>query len=197
MNCRNFILSTIVAAAGMAPVSGHALTLRECSLEATPAAPSEIVSERSGQTYLTLSADGKNVVRCDYKTGRQEAVVMSTVNLRDCDVKSWDGFILSPNEKLMLLYTDVEPVYRHSFKASYYVYDIARNNIKKLSENGLQEIPSFSPDSRMVAFVRDNNIYVAKLDYGKEVAVTKDGKRNEIINGVPDWVYQEEFGMLS
>ena len=78
MNCRNFILSTIVAAAGMASVSGHALTLRECSLEATPAAPSEIVSERSGQTYLTLSADGKNVVRCDYKTGRQEAVVMST-----------------------------------------------------------------------------------------------------------------------
>lgn len=72
-----------------------------------------------------------------------------------------------------------------------------RNNIKKLSENGLQEIPSFSPDSRMVAFVRDNNIYVAKsLDYGTEVAVTKDGKRNEIINGVPDWVYQEEFGML-
>lgn len=197
MNCRNFILSTIVAAAGMASVSGHALTLRECSLEATPSAPSEIVSERSGQTYLTLSADGKNVVRCDYKTGRQEAVVMSTANLRDCDVKSWDGFILSPNEKLMLLYTDVEPVYRHSFKASYYVYDIARNNIKKLSENGLQEIPSFSPDSRMVAFVRDNNIYVAKLDYGTEVAVTKDGKRNEIINGVPDWVYQEEFGMLS
>lgn len=93
MNCRNFILSTIVAAAGMASVSGHALTLRECSLEATPAAPSEIVSERSGQTYLTLSADGKNVVRCDYKTGRQEAVVMSTANLRDCDVKSWNGFI--------------------------------------------------------------------------------------------------------
>ena len=94
------------------------MTLLECSLEATPAAPSDLVSERSGQAYLTLSADGKNVVRCDYKTGRLEAVVMSRAKLRDCDVKSWDGFILSPNEKLMLLYTGVEPVYRHAFKES-------------------------------------------------------------------------------
>lgn len=197
MNCRKFVLSSAVAAAVVMPSAADALTLRECSLEASPAAPSEIVSEQNGLTYLTLTADGKDVVRCDYKTGRQEAVVMSTDKLRGCGVKAWDGFILSPNEKLMLLYTDVEPVYRHSFRASYYVYDIARNNIKKLSESERQEIPVFSPDSRMVAFVRDNNIYVAKLDYGTEVAVTKDGKPGEIINGVPDWAYQEEFGMLS
>lgn len=197
MNCRKIIVATIVATAFATQIGNATVTLRQCSLEATPSAPSEMVSEQDGQTYLMMSSDGREVVRYDYKTGKQVAVVMSNANLRNCDVKSWDGFILSPNGKLLLLYTNVQSIYRHSFKASFYVYDIARNNIKKLSENGDQEIPAFSPDSRMVAFVRDNNIYVAKLDYGAEVAVTKDGKRNEIINGVPDWVYQEEFGMLS
>ena len=193
---RAILISAIVAASS-ATVGAQKLSLRECSLETSPAAPAQYVSEQSGETYLSLSDDGKDVIRYDYKTGKQLAVVMSTAKLRDCDVESWEGFIVSPNEKLMLLYTDSEPIYRHSFKASYYLYDIARNNIRPLSENGMQEVPVFSPDSRMVAFVRDNNIYVAKIDYGTEVAVTKDGKKNEVTNGVPDWVYQEEFGMLS
>lgn len=193
---RLFVFS-FAAACGFASAASQELSLRECSLEAAPAAPSSMVSERSGATYLSLSADGKDVIRYDYKTGRQLAVVMATENLRDCDVDSWSGFIMSPDEKLLLLYTDKQPVYRHSFKAAYYIYDIARNNIKPLSESDYQEIPCFSPDSRMVAFVRDNNVYVKKIDYGTEVQVTKDGKRNEVINGVPDWVYQEEFGMLS
>ncbi len=173
------------------------LTLEECSLESRPSAPAEMISDSTGETYFMLSADGSCVERFDYKTGEKISDVMVSENLRDCDVTSWDGFIMSPNERLMLLYTDVEPVYRNSFKASYYVYDIMRNNIKPLSENGAQEVPVFSPDSRMVAFVRDNNVFVAKLDYGTELAVTKDGEKNKIINGVPDWVYQEEFGMLS
>lgn len=192
-------ISLAVAAAfsvfGMADAQN--LTLEECSLEARPSVPNEIVSDAAGDTYYMLSGDGSRVERYDYKTGKKVADVMVSENLRDCDVEIWDGFIMSPDEKLMLLYTDVEPVYRNSFKASYYVYDIRRNNIKKLSENGAQEIPAFSPDSRMVAFVRDNNVFVAKLDYGTEIAVTKDGEKNKIINGVPDWVYQEEFGMLS
>lgn len=178
-------------------IGGKAQTLRECSLESRPAAPSEIVSEASGLTYLSLSDDGTTIARYDYKTGKQTAVVMSVDKLRGCDVESWSGFILSPNEKLLLLYTNVQPIYRHSYKADFYVYDIARNNIKKLSDGGPQEVPAFSPDSRMVAFVRDNNIYVVKLDYGTEVVVTKDGKKNEVINGVPDWAYQEELDMLS
>lgn len=195
MKYRNLFFSTCVAIAGASGVNAQSLSLYECSLEAVPAAPSLMASEQSGTTYLSLSEDGRDVVRYDYKTGRRSGVVMSADKLRDCEVKSWKGFIVSPDEKLLLLYTDVQPIYRHSFKASYYIYDIARNNIRPLSENGTQEVPCFSPDSRMVAFVRENNIYIAKLDYGTEVAVTKDGKANAVINGVPDWVYQEEFGM--
>ena len=194
---RIYTAAAFAAVLAFSGFSAGALTLEECSLESRPAAPAEMVSDVTGKSYFMLSADGSRVERFDYKTGDKIADVMVSENLRDCDVDSWDGFIMSPNEKLMLLYTDVEPVYRHSFKASYYVYDIARNNIKPLSENGAQEVPAFSPDSRMVAFVRDNNVFVAKLDYGTEIAVTKDGEKNKIINGVPDWVYQEEFGMLS
>lgn len=197
MDYKKLFITAIVAFAGVEVCLSQALTLRECSLEASPSAPAQIVPEKNGNTYLQLSDDGKDIVRYDYKTGKELSVVMSTENLRDCSVQSWDGFILSQNEKLMLLYTDVQRIYRNSFKASYYVYDIARNNIRPLSEHGAQEVPCFSPDGRMVAFVRDNNIYIAKLDYKTEVAVTKDGKVNEVINGVPDWVCQEEFGMLS
>ena len=57
-----------------------------------------------------------------------------------------------------------------------------------------QMSPRFSPDGNVVAFVRDNNLFVVKLLYGNaETQVTKDGKRNEVINGIPDWVNEEEF----
>ncbi len=187
-------LSCMMAFTGL---DASALTLRDCALYSRPKNLPEMVSENSGETYLMMSEDGSKVERFDYKTGKKLKTVMDCDQLRDCDVQSWAGYIMSPNEKLMLLYTNVQPIYRHSFKAEYYVYDIARNNIKPLSTNGLQEVPTFSPDGRMIAFVRDNNIYIAKLDYGTEVAVTKDGAVNKVINGVPDWVYQEEFGMLS
>ncbi len=164
-------MAAIVLAAG-GVLNVNALNLKECSLESQPSVPAEMVSDNSGSAYFQLSADGTQVAKFDYKTGKQLSVVMDSKNFRDCDIQSWDGFIVSPDEKLLLLYTDVEPIYRHSFKAQYYVYDIARNNIKPLSENGAQEIPAFSPDGRMVAFVRDNNVFVAKIDYGTELPVT-------------------------
>ena len=80
-------------------------------------------------------------------------------------------------------------------RAAYYVFEIKRNILRPLSKNfRMQQSPIFSPDGRMVAFVVDNNIYIKKTDYDSEVQVTTDGKRNEIINGIPDWTYEEEFG---
>lgn len=67
--------------------------------------------------------------------------------------------------------------------------------MEPLSENGPQQVPLFSPDGNQIAFVRDNNIYLVKLLFGNsESQVTKDGKFNEVLNGIPDWVYEEEFG---
>ena len=113
---------------------------------------------------------------------------------RDCDLKSFDDYILSPDEKLILIQTETKPIYRHSFTAVYYIYNVKNNKMEPLSNNGPQQVPLFSPDGNQIAFVRNNNIYLVKLLFGNsESQVTKDGEYNHVLNGIPDWVYEEEF----
>ena len=101
---------------------------------------------------------------------------------------------MSPDGKRMLIQTKTEPIYRRSFKATYYIYTIASTKLEKLSDGDKQQVPTWSPDGNLVAFVRNNNIFLVKLLYDNaESAVTTDGKPNEIINGIPDWVNEEEF----
>ena len=101
---------------------------------------------------------------------------------------------MSPDGQRILIQTQTKPIYRHSFTASYYIFTIRNNRLVPLSENGAQQTPLFSPDGQQIAFVRDNNIFLVKLLYDNaEVQVTKDGTRNGIINGIPDWVNEEEF----
>ena len=106
-----------------------------------------------------------------------------------------DSYTFSKDEKKILLATDSNPIYRHSFTADFYVYDTATKKLVKLSENKVQE-PSFSPDGNKVAYVFDNNIYVHDVANGITRPITKDGKKNSIINGVTDWVYEEEFSFV-
>ena len=101
---------------------------------------------------------------------------------------------MSPDGKRMLIQTKTEPIYRRSFKATYYIYTIASTKLEKLSDGDKQQVPTWSPDGNLVAFVRNNNIFLVKLLYDNaESAVTTDGKPNEIINGIPDWVNEEEL----
>ena len=105
------------------------------------------------------------------------------------------GFSVSPDENRVLVYREREQIYRHSFKATYYYHDVRRNLVRKLTQNSSKQmIPTFSPDSKMLAYVADNNIWLAKFDFDTESQVTKDGEINKIINGSTDWVYEEEFG---
>lgn len=102
---------------------------------------------------------------------------------------------MSPDGKRLLIQTKTERIYRRSFTATYYIYTLQNNRLVPLSDNGPQQTPLFSPDGQQIAFVRDNNIFLVKLLYDNaEVQVTKDGQRNEVINGIPDWVNEEEFG---
>ena len=144
--------------------------------------------------YASISNDGKQVVSYSFKTGKQVAVLFD-VEAAKAPMKSVDGYVISPDGKKMLVFTKRKPVYRRSFKAEYFIYDIASKTIKKLSEGENQQVATWSPDSRHVAFVKDNNIFVT--DGQKEVQVTKDGKFNKVINGIPDWVYEEEIGRAS
>jgi dipeptidyl-peptidase-4 len=107
-----------------------------------------------------------------------------------------EGYEMSPDGQRLLIQTVSERIYRHSFTATYYIYTVRNNRLAPLSENGPQQAPLFSPDGLQIAFVRDNNIFIVKLLYDNaEVQITKDGKRNEVINGIPDWVYEEEFSL--
>ncbi|MCL1942877.1 MAG: S9 family peptidase [Candidatus Azobacteroides sp.] len=158
-----------------------------------PADVPQMISTADGEYYLQLSDNAERIIKYSYKSGEAETV-FDVKTARECSFKKIDGFELSPAENKLLIYTDRKKIYRRSFEADYWVYDMKRNLTEPLSEiNEKQLCATFSPDGRMIAFVRKNNLYLKKLDYGTESAVTKDGEINKIINGIPDWVYEEEF----
>ena len=151
-----------------------------------------------GETYGQMSADGKRVESYSFRTGQQVAVLFDVATARGAKLDQVDDYIMSPDGRRMLIQTQTKPIYRHSFTAVYYIYDIRNNKLEPLSDGGPQQTPVFSPDGNQIAFVRDNNIFLVKLLFDNaESQVTKDGKRNEIINGIPDWVYEEEFSTNS
>ena len=144
--------------------------------------------------YASISNDGRQIIEYAFKTGNQTRVLFDIANTHGESIKQLDGYTLSPDGKRMLIQTNTHKIYRRSFTANYYIYTIQSRKLEKLSTGGPQQIPTWSPDGNQIAFVRDNNIFLVKLLYDNaESQITKDGKFNEIINGVPDWVYEEEF----
>jgi len=149
-----------------------------------------------GNGYLMLSDDRTTVDRYDIRSGNKVETLFNCTNTREISLPEIEGFEISPDGSKILVWTDSEPIYRRSSKAKYYVYEIRTRILMPLSSQfDKQQEPVFSPDGRMVAFVVDNNIYIKKLDYKTEVAVTTDGMRDKVINGIPDWSYEEEFDM--
>lgn len=146
-------------------------------------------------TYARISDDGKRVDCYSFKTGKLLRNLFDVSNTMGKKIDSFDGYILSPYGTRMLIQTKTKSIYRRSFTAVYYLYNIASRKLEPLSDGGPQQVPVWSKDGLQVAFVREGNIYLVKLLYDNaEVQVTKDGKFNEVINGLPDWVNEEEFG---
>ncbi|MBQ7635606.1 MAG: S9 family peptidase [Bacteroidaceae bacterium] len=150
---------------------------------------------QDGESYTQLSDDGTQIVRRSFRTGEQLAVLFDcAVQGRAAGLSRISGYTLSPDERTVLLETARKAIYRHSYTAQFYVCDLRSGRVTPLSDKGAQQQPLFSPDGTMVAFVRDGDLFISKLLFdGAEVRVTNDGKFNEIINGLPDWVNEEEF----
>ncbi len=152
--------------------------------------------------YSQMNAEGTQIIKYSFKTGKQVEVLFDAATARECPFKRFDSYSFAPDGSKLLIATETTPIYRRSYTAVHYLYSLKRNLegkinnvVEKLSDGGPQQVPVFSPDGNMVAFVRNNNIYLVKLLYGNsESQVTEDGEYNKIIYGTPDWVYEEEFG---
>ena len=148
-----------------------------------------------GESYSQLSSDHKQILQYSFKTGEQTGVIFDANNTKGrLSISSIDGYIMSPTEAHILLKTETKSIYRRSQTAVYYIYNVKNRTLVPLSDGGPQEVPLWSRDGNMVAFVRDNNLFLVKLLFDNaESQITKDGKFNEIINGKPDWFNEEEF----
>lgn len=153
-------------------------------------------SMKNGKQYTILDFDrGARTVsidKYDYRTLEKDEVMVSSVDLTGIDFESYE---FSEDESKLLLATEIEPIYRHSRLGVYYVYDIATKGVIKISDNKIQS-PAFSPDGRQVAYVFENNIYLFDIASGNTEQISFDGEKNKIINGITDWVYEEEFAFV-
>ena len=185
----------MLMATSMSVTAGEKLSLRAITKgEFRSQTISEVQPMADGESYAQMSDNGKQILTYAFRTGKQTGVLFDATTARGASIGRIDGYIISPDGSRLLIQTNTKSIYRRSNTATYYIYSVRNNKLEPLSEGGAQQTPVFSPDGNLIAFVRENNIYLVKLLYDNaESQVTKDGKHNEIINGIPDWVYEEEF----
>jgi dipeptidyl-peptidase-4 len=151
-------------------------------------------SMKNGKYYCAQD-DNENIIRYSFANGKAEDTLVKASDLKfgGKAIEHFD-YTWSNDEQKLLLQTNHKQIYRHSFAATVYVYDVKTKQIIKPSNESLM-LTEFAPNGTTLAYVRDNNLYVYDLTAGKETQVTSDGKVNNIINGATDWVYEEEFAL--
>lgn len=153
-----------------------------------------ITSMNDGENYTVLEEDGK-VVKYSYASGKQTATLFDPSVYKIDDFKQINSYTLSDDESKMIITTKVINIYRHSFKATFYIYDIKSKTIEPLTDGIPVMLATFAPDGKKVSYILDNNIYIKDIISKDIKQITTDGKKNSIINGTADWVYEEEFAL--
>ncbi|MFN0013679.1 MAG: DPP IV N-terminal domain-containing protein, partial [Saprospiraceae bacterium] len=136
-----------------------------------------------------------NIVEHDLGTGQVSRTLVQADDL--LAVGQWDDYVFSNDLSAVLLRTNTQPVYRHSVTADYWVFDRKARRAERLYTAGPVQYAAFSEAGDKVAFVAGNNLFYKNLRTGATSQVTTDGKKNTIINGLPDWVYEEEFSPVA
>lgn len=158
----------------------------------------EMRSLPDGEYYTAMNNERSMIIKYSYRSGNAVDTLFNVNTARECTFDKFDGYEISSTGHHIMVWCETEPIYRRSFKSVVYDYDVRRNYVKPISESKSKlMIPAYSPDGRMCAFVRDNNIWIRKFDFDTEVQVTKDGELNKILNGITDWVYEEEFAVTN
>ncbi|MCM1428848.1 MAG: DPP IV N-terminal domain-containing protein [Clostridium sp.] len=195
-------IKSIAALAALSSVSSMSATLTVedfCDIAtATPASVKESRPLPDGESFAAISDDESKIEIYSYKTGKVTGVLFDLKDVKgDVKIPNFDGYKVSEDGRKVLLWNDTEQIYRYSFTAEYYVYDVMRKTLARVSNGGPQRGATLSHDGRMVAYTRGNNIFISNLDYKTDNAITSDGEVNKIIYGTPDWGYEEEFGVLN
>lgn len=155
---------------------------------------------KDGKTYgrkLSLKGGNQAVVRYSYETGAaldtliHSAKIVANNNLKSF---SFDSYSLNADETMAILSTETVAIYRHSTVSKCYLYNLKTGNLSLVSDNKIMYC-TFDPNSTYLAYVWENNLYIKNINSQSIKAITEDGKKNSIINGAVDWVYEEEFGM--
>ena len=151
-------------------------------------------SMNNGEFYTQMkrTEDGQEIIKYSFKNGDR---ITRLFKSSDFKIERINSYSFSDDDKLMILATETESIYRYSKKAIYYVFNIHNNKLKKISDKKIR-YPTLCPNSENIAFVYNNNLYIKNLLNGKETQITFDGKKNHIINGASDWVYEEEFQLV-
>ncbi len=149
-------------------------------------------SMNDGEHYTQLNLS-RDIEKYSFKKGTKIATIFSLKDLPDNTIKKISDYRFNKDESKILITTNKQQIYRHSFTASYYIWDINQKKLISLPNNEGIMLADFSPDGNKLAYVRNNNLYYFDIQQQKETQITTDGKINEIINGAPDWVYEEEF----
>ena len=153
-------------------------------------------SMNNGQQYSVLNFDRASATTTidiyDYKTLEK---VKTLVSSKDLDLKYFSDYTFSKDENKILLAFEEESIFRRSSLGKYVVYDVSEKSIHSVANHKIQE-PTFAPDCKKVAYGYQNNLYVKNLETNDVTQLTFDGKKNKVINGITDWVYEEEFGFV-
>lgn len=148
--------------------------------------------------YTAQKYDRENNVidleKYSIESREKESTIVKGMDLKDSEGKPvmMEDYQFSKDESKLLIGAGIEQVYRRSSIGYYFIFDLPSGKLIKISDQKLLN-PSFSPDHNKVAYVKDNDLYYYDILKGKEIRVTNDGKKNFIINGAADWVYEEEF----
>lgn len=191
-------LITLFLITGFSLIAQQKISVEEIYTGAfRPKAMDELQSLKKSNQYTVLNSDratsSQQIDLFDYATLRKVATLIDTKNFKSL-ADGIDSYTFSNDEKQMLIANATTPIFRHSFTADYYLYNLTTKELTKILER-VQE-PTFSPDGTKVAFARENNLFVYDIASKEITQVTSDGKKNVIINGITDWVYEEEFAFV-
>ena len=158
----------------------------------------ELQSLKNTNQYTVLNADRQSrsmqIDLYDFATLKKVSTLIDTKAHKELS-DGIDSYTFDAGEKMILLACNTNQIFRHSFTADYFLYDIASKKLRKLFDFQIQE-PTFSPDGSMIAYAKENNLYVYNLASNQSTPITTDGQKNSIINGITDWVYEEEFAFV-